>query len=1230
MLNVAVIDATAAAIDYYVDRQAGCASEYYTGSGEARGQWVGRGASALGLAGHIDDEVFRRLMNGVSHDGLERLAKPVLRVHPRGKLPPGPLVEAVKRLAAERAVPAADLLQRGSMQADYARAERAVRYHGSVRADVVDRICQHLGMDGVALYGDGYHTALRWADQRVDKRAAGVDLCFRAPKSVAILFGLGAPDAARQVVAAHDAAVAAALGYQEQVASYGLRGHHGDGRRADRVATSGFIAAAFRHRMSRADDPLLHTHVVVANLLEGADGRWSALPTGKLFEQAKTAGYLYQRALRAELSRRLGVQWTQVVKGTAELVGVPRELIEALSKRRAQIVARIARLAQTGPKAHQAAALHDRPVKAKLAPGDQDQPGRGPAPARLQQRWIAEARRLGFDPRRLDQLGGIARAETVGLDASALAELTRHAPHAELTAAGQAFVARHRLDFAGIEALVRAARTPGVEAHVGGCVVGVDQLADLVRPGLEQLAEQLAGAHGLTFEDACFGRGDVIQGYAAGLVGPATAEDAAAEAIQHADWFLADPTRATLLHGLEPRTGEHRYSTPELLAVEARLIDAAVAGVGIGRAVVAPQTLQAAIARRTAAIQEARPGFAWRAEQLAMIGHLTTSGNAVDAVVGVAGAGKTTALAVVNDAFTAAGYRAVGAALADQAVQQLAAGAGIRHCVNIARLLWELDDSSHGGFAPNTVLIVDEAGMVGTRDYDRLLAHAAATDTKVVLVGDDRQLAAIEAGGYLRGVVTRVGAAYLRENLRQQHQFDRDALILQREGNAAEAMAIWRTHGRVTVVDTGEEAKATMLARWWASPHRLSHQSVMLAYQRADVAALNAAAHTMRVEHGEVSADGLTIAGQKFGVGDRVVALHKHGRLGEIVNGTRATITGIDSEAATITVCTDTGAELTLPRRWLEQDWLRHAYALTGHKGQGMTILDAHVFGVSEGKLQEWGYVVMSRHQLDVQLYVVAPEWDEELDRPPRQLAYDPLAELTRSLARSAAKTLATDQRDGDELAMRRAVKTLPSDDLVRTVKAAAESLRERPPERTGELRALANTRALVASAYQHATTARSEGRIQPGDLERLRARLAALDARREQLTAEQQVCAQWDHDHAPQLRRALLAGHELAARHAARLTALERDPPAYIAAELGQRPAHPVAAHAWRRSVAAIERYRAATGIDDAERAWGSETANARQQIPFDQAVNEIATAWTEAEQPQDVERANDLTLDL
>jgi hypothetical protein len=183
VLNIAVIDATTAAIDYYVERQAGCASEYYTGSGEARGQWIGQGATALALAGGIDDDTFRRLMSGVSPDGTERWAKPVLRVHPRGKLPAGPLVEAVEQLAAERAMPAAELLEPRSLRAEYGRAERAAGHHGSVRADVVKRICDHLGLDGGGLYGDGYHTALRWADQRVDARAAGVDLCFRAPKS---------------------------------------------------------------------------------------------------------------------------------------------------------------------------------------------------------------------------------------------------------------------------------------------------------------------------------------------------------------------------------------------------------------------------------------------------------------------------------------------------------------------------------------------------------------------------------------------------------------------------------------------------------------------------------------------------------------------------------------------------------------------------------------------------------------------------------------------------------------------------------------------------------------------------------------------------------------------------------------------------------------------------------------------------------------------------------------
>jgi hypothetical protein len=275
------------------------------------------------------------------------------------------------------------------------------------------------------------------------------------------------------------------------------------------------------------------------------------------------------------------------------------------------------------------------------------------------------------------------------------------------------------------------------------------------------------------------------------------------------------------------------------------------------------------------------------------------------------------------------------------------------------------------------------------------------------------------------------------------------------------------------------------------------------------------------------------------------------------------------------------------------------------------------------------GYVVMSRHQLDVQLYVVAPEWDEELDRPPRQLAYDPLAELTRSLGQSAAKTLATDRNDGDELAMLRALKTLPPGDLVRTMDAAAHLLVSRPPDRTGELRALAETRAIVASAYQHAKAAAGEDRPISGDLERLGARLTALDTRRMQLEREQHACVRWDQDHAPQLHRAEMARQELAARHAARIIALEHDPPADLAAELGQRPVHPVTAQDGRGSVAATERDQAPTGVDDIEGVLVQNRTNEGLGMA-NQADTEGATAWTDPGPPQGVERTDGLMTEL
>ncbi|MBA2513637.1 MAG: relaxase domain-containing protein, partial [Solirubrobacterales bacterium] len=145
-------------------------------------------------------------------------------------------------------------------------------------------------------------------------RRPGFDLTFSAPKSVSVLFGIS-DDALRAVIRdAHDQAVRDALGYMERHAAVARRGPAG----VHTIAGNGFVAAAFRHRTSRAGDPQLHTHVLVANVTLGADGRWSTLDGRRIYAHAKTAGYLYEARLRSLLTRELGVEWTPVRNGIAD------------------------------------------------------------------------------------------------------------------------------------------------------------------------------------------------------------------------------------------------------------------------------------------------------------------------------------------------------------------------------------------------------------------------------------------------------------------------------------------------------------------------------------------------------------------------------------------------------------------------------------------------------------------------------------------------------------------------------------------------------------------------------------------------------------------------------------------------------------------------------------------------------------------------------------------------
>ncbi|MEO9177160.1 MAG: MobF family relaxase, partial [Gaiellales bacterium] len=219
--------------------------------------------------------------------------------------------------------------------------------------------------------------------ERELRPVAGFDLVFSAPKSVSLLHALGDERVRFETSQAHQAAWQAALSYLEETACVTRRGRNG----VVREWGSGFVASAFAHRTSRALDPHLHTHVIVANMTQSPDGTWRALDGDLLLRTHRlAAGSLYQAQLRYELTSRLGVDWQPAVKGMAEILGVPDVVLGAFSTRRAQVVAHLAEHATTGWRAAQVAAVATRDAKATPDLGE------------LRRGWEARAGELGFGP----------------------------------------------------------------------------------------------------------------------------------------------------------------------------------------------------------------------------------------------------------------------------------------------------------------------------------------------------------------------------------------------------------------------------------------------------------------------------------------------------------------------------------------------------------------------------------------------------------------------------------------------------------------------------------------------------------------------------------------------------------------------------------------------------------------------------------------------------------------
>jgi len=715
----------------------------------------------------------------------------------------------------------------------------------------------------------------------------GLDLTLSAPKSVSLVWGLGDEETAKAVVACHDRAVDSALDYLEEHACHVRRGHGG----ATVCDADGFVGAAFRHRTSRAGDPALHTHVLLANMAEGPDGRWTALDTRDLYGHARTAGFVYQAVLRYELAHNPGYLFEEVAQGHADLAGVPADVRRAFSHRRQEIVAAMERHGAASAKAAQAATLDTRLAKSEHV-----------SEPELRQRWASQAEPFDFDVARLPVL----------------------------------------------------ARSP---------VLRVD----------EELADQLTESH------ATFVRRDVVRALA-----QAATQGASLEEIERGANECCRGEQAV-------EVAEGRWTTPEMLALERRIVELAAADV-VRAGIVPPSFVAASVA--------ARPSLG--PDQEEAVRAITLSGRPVDVLVGPAGTGKTFSLDAAREAWEKAGYRVMGASLAARAAAELEHGAGIpsqtidRLRVRLAQGTERLDQRS--------VLVIDEAGIVGTRRLAEMIGEARGGGAKVVLVGDRKQLPEIDAGGLFSALAHRIGYSELTENRRQQDPEERAVASALRLGHVAAAMNRLQRHGGVVTADNADRLRDGLIGDWHAA--RANGDDVlMIAARRSTVGDLNERARELLMARGELGETVLESGGRSFAKGDEVLALRNDYGLG-LLNGSRGTVQSADDGALKVKLAN--GRTVEVPAEYVDDGHLTHGYAATVHKSQGVTCDRLFVLGDDTFTI-EMGYTSLTRGRLSNQVYLVAPE--HEMGHG-RAAEVNPMSSFTAALHRSGAKTAAIDHID--------------------------------------------------------------------------------------------------------------------------------------------------------------------------------------------------------------------------
>lgn len=807
-----------------------------------------------------------------------------------------------------------------------------------------------------------------------EKRQPGWDLTFSVPKSVSVLWSQADAQTRRQIQQAAAAAVEAALDYLESEASFTRRGKGGlDHERA------GLVTALFEHGTSRAGDANLHSHILVMNGCVREDGTTGALVSRALYQHKMVTGAIFRAELAHELQQRLGLECERK-RTWFEVSGVPKKLCEHFSKRRREIEQEVgpAALETASAEAFAEATLKTRKTKRIVPPRKE-----------LFRLWRKAGEEHGFTEKQAAALLGKA------VEKDPARELRRafNVAVEVITDQQSHFSEKELLLHAAVATLGTGSDTRTLRDHVKH---EIEHSPDIVKLGEHKHEMRYTTREMLSVEKHLLERADHTRSDKSHVVSPELVDSVIAQG----------PAKRSSIG--EQVTSQLKHAGKQLA--------------------------RAAAQKRTPRIEpdhhrlRKNDELTLNPEQVKAVRHLAQTPGAIKILSGLAGTGKTTTLNACREVWEKAGCTVIGAALAGKAAKQLERGSGIKSDT-LAMLELRMDPSlkhqlKHHGkqllraarrkrtyklerlrINQKTVLVIDEASMIGTRQLARVAERVVNQGGKVVMAGDARQLQAIEAGSPFLALAKRVGCAELVEVRRQNDERDRQVVRDFAEGKTERALKSLAQRGLVSVESTRDRAIDTLVSDWSKAVARRIDETLIFCGTNREADKVNRRCQSARIHSSHVdTSTGLKLNDDHVFQGDRVLFTKRDVMLG-VENGEAGTVVAVNGFRKAVAVQVDGGERVIIPlKRYRHEQGehkgdvaLRLGYAVTTHKGQGTTVDRAYVLAGGSMQDREISYVQASRARIETRIYIDEQEAGEELAR------------LARRMKRSQAKDLAHD-----------------------------------------------------------------------------------------------------------------------------------------------------------------------------------------------------------------------------